>query len=453
MSSGQGQGESKFFENPVVIIFLVCAVYVTGWLIWYFGHAYISAFYAYWRYAEFYVFHAIGELLELPGISTVHDWIGGLCTPDGIISLCNRDFATVVWPEISNSSIYVNFAFFLGVVGYCVHMFVIADKTHPKIRFSRRHNIKTFIDEQKNAVNPKDGKLLYPHLRMFSALDLISAALDDPVFGMSQTSKQFVFKNRLVQDWRQEGQGFWAPTLDRKKAALILREQLGMHWTSSANLSVGETLLVAIAMPRVAATDASLDDEAFKAAMEASDRMVRYCWDQFIPPDPKAKKVKGEPVVSDPLAWLRPEIDLTLPREVIRTYIGHKPVRAILEHHAFNRTVIFALFMQARRLGVLQPAEMRWLRFFDRPLWYVLETIGRQAGFAEAAGVLSHYLYEAKAGTSIVEPKLDKAVTGIEMAINNFKFTDEDKERYQAAAAPAPKAQAPAPASAAIAPA
>ena len=154
---------------------------------------------------------------------------------------------------------------------------------------------------------------------------------------------------------------------------------------------------------------------------------LRFCCYQARPPGAAARPSDG-----DALAWLSPDIDLTRAREVIRQYIRHKPVQAIIEKHAFNRTVLFGLFMQARRLGVLPPAEMRWLRFYDRGLWYVLETIGRQAGFAEAAGVLSHFLYEAKAGRSIVEPQVDKAVSGLETAINNFKFPQEERARYAA---------------------
>lgn len=423
---GQGEGRTITFDDPIFIGVTCLAIYLTGWAIWYFWHTPISTIYAYWRYVQFYVPNLLGELASIPGISHVHSWIAGLCAPDNGIGFCARDFGTVTWSEISDSSIYVNAFLLMCLVAYCVRLFIYANKTHPKLKFTRSHNIKSFVAEQMQATNNED-KLLYPHLRMFSAINLIDAPLDHPVFGMSETSRQFVFKNRLISDWREEGAGIWAPTLDRQKTAEVLRDQLGKHWTSSANLSPSETLIIAIAMPRVAATDSSLDDKTFKKAMQDSNDMIAYCWSQFVPPETKEK-------AQDPNAWLRPEIDLMLPREVIKRYIGTKAVQNIIEKHAFNRTVLFALVMQARRLGVLQPAEMRWLRFYDRQLWYVVQTIGRQAAFAEAAGVLSHYLYEAKCGSGLVEPQLDKAVTGVEAAINNFKFTTEDKKRYEAQA-------------------
>lgn len=426
-----GEGRTITFDDPLFIGLMFLSIYLAGWAIWFFWHTSLSTAYAYLRYIEFYLFHAAGEAGNIPGVENIHDWIGGLCSPEGLAGKCTRDFSTVAWSEIGNSSLYVNMGLLVCLVIYCVRLFIQANKTHPKLRFIKSHTIKSYVHEQMSIINPKDGNLLYPHLRLFSALDLIAEPLDHPIFGMSDTSKQFVFKNRLVAGWRQED-SFWAPTLDRQKTAVVLREQLGKHWTSSGNLSPGETLLVAIAMPRVAATDISLDDKAFEAAKAASDDVIRYCWEQFQPPKAKGKSKKHKLKQEDPNAWLTPTIDLTMPREVIKRYIGRAPVQSIIERHGFNRTVIFALFMQARRLGVLQPAEMRWLRFYDRSLWYVLETIGRQAGFAEAAGVLSHYLYEAKAGTSLVEPQLDKAITGIDAAIGNFKFTGADKARYEA---------------------
>ncbi|MDB6014967.1 MAG: hypothetical protein JWL65_7217 [Gammaproteobacteria bacterium] len=424
----QGQESSFSFDDPLLIGAGVVTVYAGGWALWHFGHAQLAEVYAYSRYLEFFLLRALGEMISLPGIRTVHRWIATLCAPDGLAGSCERDFSTVSWSEIANSSLYVNLLALVGLMAYCTRLFRRANRQHPKLRYARSHTIHTFVDELKDARNPKDGGLLYPHLRLFSALDLVSAPLDDPVFGMSETSRQFMFKHALVLDWRAEPESLWAPTLDRAKATNVFRAQLGSHWTSSANLSPGETLAAAVTMSRVAATDPSLDSAAFKRAMQASEAMIRFCWDQFRPPP--VQRGRNRQPAADPHAWLHPSIDLCEPREIIGRYIGHPAVQAVLERHAFTRTVLFSLFINARRLGVLQPAELRWLRFYDRGLWYAIETFGREAGFAEAAGVLSHYLYEVRAGVSIPEPQLDKAVSGLETALSRYKFTTDDRDRY-----------------------
>jgi intracellular multiplication protein IcmP len=424
----QGQESTVSLDDPLLIGAAIVTLYAGGWALWHFGHTQLAKVYAYTRYLEFFLLRVLGEMMSLPGIRTVHQWLTTLCAPDGLGGSCKRDFSTVTWSEIANSSFYVNLLVLLVLMAYCTLLFRRAHRQHPKLRYARRHSIRTFVDELKEARNPKDGELLYPHLRLFGALDLVSAPLDDPLFGMSETSKQFLFKHGLVLDWRAEPENLWAPTLDRAKATAVFRAQLGSHWTSSANLSPGETLAAAVTMSRVAATDTSLDPVAFKRAMQTSETMIRFCWDQFQPPPVQGGR--NRKANADPYAWLHPPIDLDKPREIIKRYIGHPAVQRVLERHAFARTVLFALFIQARRLGVLQPAELRWLRFYDRGLWYAIETFGREAGFAEAAGVLSHYLYEARAGVSIPEPQLDKAVSGLETALSRYKFTTDDRDRY-----------------------
>lgn len=422
--SKQGGEKTFSWADPEIILFLVAVVYGGCWAAWFFAHDKIAMVYTYIRYIQLWIINLLGEVIEIPGVASVHGWVQRVCAPDGVISACYRDFSTVPWSDIATSSMFMNGFFLICMIYFAVKMFIRVNNTHPKMRFAKTHNIKSFVEESKE---------LYPHLRMFSEIDLISQPLDHPVFGMSQTSRQFVFIHRLITGWKEESDKSWTPTLDRDKATGVMRKQLGKHWTgkwaTSGNLSIGETLLLAIAVPRVAATDTALDDKAFNEAIADSEFMLNWCWDQFVPPSKKAPK-KGEPVPPE-FAWLTPEIDPEEPRRIIKKYIGHANVKIILHKHAFVRTILFAMFTQARRLGVLPPAEMRWLRFYDRDLWYSLQTIGRQAGFPEAPGVLSHFLYEVKHGEGLAEPQLDKAVNGLEVAMNSFKYLTADKARYE----------------------
>jgi len=414
----QGGGQKSFtWDDPAILLGIMAVLYLGGWGAWYFAHDKIAKVYTYVRYVELWLPSVLGDFAALPGIASINQWVGRMCAPQGIIGACQRDFSSVAWGEITSSSLFMNGFFLLLIVILSVRMFLRINKTHPKLRFTKTHNIKSFVQE---------NKAQYPHLRMFAELDLIAQPLDHPVFGMSQTSRQFAYRHLLISGWQEQSDRSWAPTLDREKTTEVMRRQLGQHWTRVANLTPAETLLVAIALPRVVATDTALDDNAFKAAMADSDYMVAWCWDQFKAPVGKAEQ-RG-----DPYAWLKPEVPLEEPRAIIQKYIKHPNASAILHAHAFVRTIIFAMFFQARRLGVLPPAEMRWLRFFDRDMWYALQTIGRQAGFPEAPGILSHFLYECKAGVSLSEPQLDKAVNGLELAMSAYKYSEADKKRYEA---------------------
>lgn len=413
-SQQQKGGERTFtFDDPLVALGIIIGIYIMGWMAWTFGHTHIAAAYVYLRAVQALPLYLVGVIApDLPVASWVHGWVMQLCQPSGLIGLCQRDFSTVTWAEISASSMWVNGLWVVILVVACVRIFRVVDKQHPGLNFTRPHTIASFVRENKRA---------YPHLRLFGDLDLLAEPLDHPLFGMSQTSRQFAVHHRLIAGWQQDEDGTFTPTLDRKRAAEVFRSQLGRLWTHDRALSEGEALLMAIAMPRAAATDTSLDDAAFNAALADSDRMVVWCWDQFAPSESRSTIEER----------LRPAIDLTLAHEVIGRYIDRPVIREVLRQHAFTRTILVALFMQARRLGVLPPAEVRWMRFFDRDLWYLVENMGRQGGYAEGAAALSHYLYESRARSGIPEAQVDKAVTALDQAMCAFRYDAADRQRYE----------------------
>ncbi|MFA6230954.1 MAG: type IV secretion protein [Rhodanobacter sp.] len=424
MAPKGNSGERTFnWSDPPIVVGMIAIIIAITWLAWHFGHTQIAMVYVYVRYVELWPLWALGRVTGWPGLASVDAWIQRECRPDGLFSLCHRNFATVPYSVLADSSLIVNgvlFVVLLWQVGKAIRHLL---RLHPSNRFSRKHTIKSFVDE---------NKALYPHLRMFSALDLISQPLDHPVFGMSQTSRQFAFENGLIMGWQAEADGTFTPTLDREKTALLMRRQLGRLWTRSTDLSIPEAIVLAIALPRVAATDATMDEAQYRAAMGDCDAMIKWAWSQFVPPVGGAKKSKKDQESADPYAWLRPDIDPAEPRRIIQKWIGHPANAAIIQKHAYVQTVLFRLMLETQRLGVLPPAEMRWMRFYNRPLWYVLENYGRSTGFAEGVAVMGHYLYEIKQGEAIVDPQLDKVVNGIESAMTAFRYDRKDVERYEA---------------------
>lgn len=425
MAGSGGGGGERSVDDMTMFAALLAGVAILLWIGWLMFHTEVSTAYTYFRRAELGWLDLLGEM-GLPGASTVSKWFDRGCAASSLLERCTRDFSTMSWTEITNLGFYANLLLLPFVLLFAFRIFARIQTNHPNLRFAKSFSVDSFVRAKKP---------IYRHLRMFDALDLIGTPLDHPVLGMSQTSRQFVFRNRLILDrgapgdgWIDEADGSCTPVLDRAKTERVFRGQLGAVWTGVGNLTPSETLLLAIAISRVAATDSSLDDAAFKKCVAESDAMVNWCWDQFKPPGGKKTGKETEP--QDPLAWLKPDIDLTVPREVIARHVNGKPMQAILAKHAYVRTILFAMFTAARSLGVLPPAEMRWLRFYDRTLWYVLQNFGRQGAFAEGSAVQVHYLYEVKSNEPLVEPQLDKAITALEAALTAFKYRPADRDAY-----------------------
>ena len=433
-SSGGGNGAGRTVDDFTMIAALVGGAIIGIWIAWIMFHTELSTAYTYVRRVELWWLDLLGSL-GVPGAAAFARWFDKGCAATGLLERCTRDFSTMSWKEITNLAFYTNVLLLPFVLLFAFKIFARIQSLHPNLRFAKTFNVDSFVRAKKP---------LYRHLRMFDALNLIETPLDDPVLGMSRTSRQFVFHHRLIADngdaadgWIDEADGSCTPVLDRAKAERVFREQLGAVWTGIANLTPSETLVLAIAIPRVAATDGSLDDKEFKKCVDESNQMVNWCWDQFKPPKPDESKKKDKNSADqgapepDPLAWLKPEIDLTIPRETIARHINCKPMQAILSKHAYVRTVLFAMFISARSLGVLPPADMRWMRFYDRTLWYVLQNFGRQGAYAEGGAVHVHYLYEIKSGEPLVEPQLDKAISALEAALTAFKYRPADREAYR----------------------
>nr|WP_235603456.1 hypothetical protein [Piscirickettsia litoralis] len=68
----------------------------------------------------------------------------------------------------------------------------------------------------------------------------------------------------------------------------------------------------------------------------------------------------------------------------------------------------------ARQSGIVSTSIFLWLKTKDRPLWYCLNNVGRQAVFVEAAAVRSHWLIEKAIEEPIAMPMVDKAIYGLE---------------------------------------
>lgn len=409
MSTASG-GSKPAGDSGMVLVFLVpIAVYFAITMTWMSFHAQISAVYGYVRYVELWILFALGEYLPVPGLSHLHDVVVQVCGPKGLVAACARDFATVQWSELVSTSQLVNGVIVGLLVLNSIRCFMRADRTHPRFNFVRPHTVATFVKELRSR---------YAHLRLFEALELVDEPLDHPRYGMSLTAKQFAFRHRLIAGWREEG-AVLIPVVDRPKATDVFRRQLGAPWRGANRLSPGELLLLAVAVPRAAVSDAGVDDTDYHAAIAESDRMRAWCWKAF-----------GDVEQARSGKW--PEFDREPALQLIAKYRDFKAIAPLFTKHAYVRTLIYALYIQARRLGVLQPAELRWLRLYDRELWYALDTIGRQVAFAESSAVLSHYLYEVKTGEALMQPQVDKAVSALESALGAFRFTATDRDNYKA---------------------
>lgn len=426
--AAQGSGKGAGSNDHILIIAIFVLLYLGVMFAWYLGHTHIAKGYTYFRYAISYPFYYVTSLLgiqDIPVLNYPYEYVKKYCNPEpGIFGACRADFKSFTWSDITDMSLpwNVSLGFFLVLV--LGKAFKGANSQHPQANFSKVHNLKSFMLEQEK---------LYPHLSIFNKIDLIREPLNHPFYGMLLTSKQFAGIYVLAHEGKKSDwdgplpDGSYSPDINHDRLLEVLVAQLGNIWQGYNHLSDTELIVFASLLPLVSATDAGMSDEDFHAARSESAEIRRRAWKLFeagqkITPEQQALNLDEDELAS--LWLLEAEIDRNLFLPTIEKYRHNRMVQHVIGSYAYVRTIIYAMFVEARKLGVLEPADYRWLHYRDRSLWCVVNSAGRGRPFAEAAAVHCHYNYEFVAREALVYPQVEHAKEAIIDEINTFKFTE-----------------------------
>ncbi len=83
------------------------------------------------------------------------------------------------------------------------------------------------------------------------------------------------------------------------------------------------------------------------------------------------------------------------------------------------------MIYEARKLGVLAPTSIRWLKLYDRTLWAMIENVGRPSLFSESLGANAHYVVESIMGRAMHEPNFVVAIKGWEHQLQFYSYNEQ----------------------------
>jgi intracellular multiplication protein IcmP len=112
--------------------------------------------------------------------------------------------------------------------------------------------------------------------------------------------------------------------------------------------------------------------------------------------------------------------------ELYNKYKDSKIVKKIESRHAYVMTVMAALLAVARTDGVLATADFLWLKEIDRPMWYMLNNVGRRAAFPEVAGAIAHWRIETRMQRKLMTPMIEEAVKALKIAIEEIIYPEDE---------------------------
>lgn len=173
----------------------------------------------------------------------------------------------------------------------------------------------------------------------------------------------------------------------------VLITELGPRLEGLEDMALHEQYLFTVFCIRLYAPEA-----AFEQSLELLDALNRSChigtW----------KGERGYPAFAE------------IPNR-FQEFSARPEVKELFRYHPYARTLLYKLHEEALRHGKLPSSYFRWLKGMDRTLWYVLNTTGRKAPFAESLAVFTQARWESFArsqGYCLQEPCVTDAVKSME---------------------------------------
>jgi intracellular multiplication protein IcmP len=268
---------------------------------------------------------------------------------------------------------------------------VVVFLTNTVRTFKRTYDMKDLANsEQKN----------WPQITPVIKLDLVKTNIDVGPWAMSLTPMSFCKKFGLLEEHKvqmQEGMSRKdinriEVTLKRGKTNKIFATQLGPLWAGTNRLPPHVKALFAIFAARLNGDGSAME---FLKQLSASSTTKL----NFAGIDALCKKHEST-----------------------------KLVQQITKSHAYVLTVMASMLVGARTDGVQASADFLWLKPFDRRLWYVLNTVGRQTPFPEVAGVFAHWIAEREMGKPLLVPMIDEATNALEKALSEIIYKPDEVE-------------------------
>lgn len=366
-------------QNPEAnmgFLWMIVAVFVFAFLIWFFGHTYlVMAFLAMKRF-EIAVIHFFTI-----GIDSVKDLI------------LNKDPEEVTFQQVviisKAAGYYLKFPCTLFLLLASVLLF----SKNSAVKFCQVYDMKALLEE---------GTADFPHEIpvLESKIDLVTEDIEKGAWAMAMTPLEFAKKYDLIDVEKPQGMlqlsisTKYKITLRREKTLTLFANQLGAPWQDIHQLP-----------PYMKALFAAFSAKAARQSDECRNFLYAIA------------RSSGH------------KLDFSGTDELLKKYADTPQVKMVTEKHAYVLTVFASLLKSARLDGVLPSAEFMWLKPLDRRLWFMLNAVGRQTATVEVAGPFSHWKSELAMGEKIKSPMVEKAVDALDIALQDILYKPDDEEK------------------------
>ncbi|MHA7840896.1 MAG: type IVB secretion system coupling complex protein DotM/IcmP [Gammaproteobacteria bacterium] len=373
MAAQQPQGQS---DNSMSIIWMIVFIFAFIFIIWHaFSEQIITA------YLKL-------KLLEIALISNFTDVLAPMAQWIHSVSPAALDFKSL--EEVSNAvGVYVRWPVLVVLAGFSLVLFLGGTKN----RFRNHYDMQRLAKEEADN---------WPLINATIRLNLADKHVEKGQWAMAMTPMDFSKKHKLLKV-EMKNTGEFGLKKDIRPVATVIRgrankafaRQLGPTWTRAEDLPLYGRTLFAIFAAR------ALGDR------EAANALLRQIAES---------------------AGAGKKLDFRGADDLLKRHVNDKKIKKVVDGYSYVYTVMAAMLDFARGDGVLASAEFIWLKALDRPLWFMLNTVGRQTAPAEIAGPFSHWQAEKAIGHKLNFPMVEEATNALELAIEEMHYLPDDDE-------------------------
>lgn len=386
--SGAGQGDDR---NSMALLWLVGFIFVVGIVVWLLFSGELKYAFIQVRKGELYLISFI--LKFLPGFSMVQEWrhevertlqVTKIMTPEMLSMNYAGQLSTVV-----GTYLQVPITLVLAWFSYVMY------ERNVKMRYRKRYDMNSLARQECS---------IWPQINPVLGAGIEAAEINKGAWAMAQSPLEFcrhfnllTIQVELPQTALAKGPKF-SMVLDKMRAGQVFSSQLGKLWAGADRLPIHRRALLATFLAR-----GCRDTQSARNLLAQINRSCAH-----------GKLDKMDFAGADAL-W--------------KKHINNRQIKDIINVHAYESTVLVALLLYAREDGVFAAADFLWLKPFDRRLWYVLNNVGRQTAFCEAAGVHAHFLAERALNRALRTPMINEAVKGLQLALDDIIYVPTTEER------------------------
>lgn len=446
--------KDKLRHQDQIVLLTVALLFFTIILIWFVYKPQIAGFFIYTKGILSLLIYWVLKALSVFGIEYIpilSDLIYStdvLCRPTNVYFpfICQNDFKDISFRDLSKASTTWNVIIFLLTLPYIKKGYDRFVSTYPTNGFNKSMNLEEFIVEQTQN---------HPHLQIFGTLDVSEFDTESGYFKPLDTTYEFAKRYNLIlgtklrkvnitlggvsKEYNDKTEE--VPIIDEEKFLAVMREQLGALWVTPNTENVSDEdkaenirlsieciskedlILMALYLPVACATDEEMSEDEYKTIKAESITLTNYYWDVA------TKIIIGNVNFSKETEYnLNPRelsgFNFEYLRKRVAKYINYPVAQEIFKKHSYVRTILCEVIITARTLGVMPPADIRWLKLFNRTAYAFLQNIGRPSWFSEGMGPLGHYLVECTLSKPLEEPDFNIALMGYEFELLSFAMTN-----------------------------